>query len=342
MRALFILMVLYIHSNAVPVLKDSPAIPDSLLLFKQIWGEGFTAVAVPGFFLISSFLLFSKPFSLKDILSKKTRTILIPFVIINSFWIVFFSIMQHISSVSPYFADYKINGISGVIGAFFSHYPLYYPFWFIRDLFIMCMLAPVIRMIILKSRWAGLIFTIILAFVPLQIYFVEKRSIVYFVLGGYAACYGTGLRRVLEAVPLRKVPVLIPILAILLLSVAAGLKAEVFGVRILMIYVLLMFLCWYFIVDSMPERIGNKISKLGKYTFFIYAFHEYYMAMLKKALMIVLPKTPVSLWLQYIFIPVIMFILLICIARVLERYCPKLYGFLCGKDYGHFPAKVQK
>lgn len=87
-------MVLFIHSYTKTVSMNSGTIvlqvPGWLNTLKYVISESISKCAVPGFFVISAVLLYRKEFSWWENLKKKLRTLMIPYLIMNTFWVVFY------------------------------------------------------------------------------------------------------------------------------------------------------------------------------------------------------------------------------------------------------------
>lgn len=104
------IMVVFIHSSTLSelyfvdktVIQQIPAWLDWV---SYIISRVISQCAVPWFFFLSGMLLYRKPFRWFDNIKKKTRTLFIPYLILNTFWIVFYAIAQHIPAVSVYFAN---------------------------------------------------------------------------------------------------------------------------------------------------------------------------------------------------------------------------------------------
>lgn len=149
LKFIFMVQVVFIHSYPLPNALEV-SVPCYVAGCKEIVANGICRVAVPGFFFISGVLLFSKEFTWLGNLKRKAKSILIPYLLINSFWVLFFRIMDSFQMTAHYFADeaYQIRGVKDVIEAYLNPTPLYYPFWFLRDLMILNLLASVIKMVI--------------------------------------------------------------------------------------------------------------------------------------------------------------------------------------------------
>ena len=79
---------------------------------------------------------------------------------------------------------------SGVIRAFCAPIPLYYPFWFLRDLFILNIFAKALQMLMDKTPLAGLILSVGAGFniIPLP-FLVSNSSFCMFIMGYYVGRY---------------------------------------------------------------------------------------------------------------------------------------------------------
>ena len=107
-KLLLIILVVYIHSYTENKTIISFSETHYLIQLEYFFSKCIGACAVPGFFLISSILLYRKPFSLGDNLRKKVKTILISYFLLNPFWIIFFFIFQH-TPLNVYFSNEDNN-----------------------------------------------------------------------------------------------------------------------------------------------------------------------------------------------------------------------------------------
>lgn len=89
MKFVFMVCVVFIHSYALPGLPYALDVPRYVAECKEIVVNGICRVAVDGFFFISGLLLFAKEFTWLGNLRKKAKSILVPYLLINSFWIIF-------------------------------------------------------------------------------------------------------------------------------------------------------------------------------------------------------------------------------------------------------------
>lgn len=325
-KLIFMVMVVFIHSGAVPELPFELEIPTYVTVCKSIVVDGICAVAVPGFFFISGYLLFSKEFTWLENLKKKARTMLIPYLLINTFWILFFKVMQSIPGIAPMFSAeaYQVNGIKGIIAAYVNAIPLYYPFWFLRELMILNVFAKLIKIIIDKAPVLSLMMIIFLEFGPVKIpYLVYNESLCMFALSYYVIKYH------LEINKLEKLSVWIWTVAF---GGLTGIRLVTGEHSLMRFPYVIIGIIFFYVISGMIQMSERKEALLwiSQFTFFIFAFHEFYEAMLKKAIMMVIPQYGVVQFLEFWMIPFIIISGCIFWGFILKKYWVRGYRLICG------------
>ena len=159
----FTVMVLFIHSYSRTVSMNSGTIilqvSGWLETVKYVFSESISNCAVPGFFVISSILLYRKEFSWWENIKKKLRSLLIPYFLMNTFWVAFYFVCQHIPAVSDYFSNAENMVASWDLSGWLRGYgfnvisPLLYPLWFLKYLFLMNVLSKVYLAVIKRVPW---------------------------------------------------------------------------------------------------------------------------------------------------------------------------------------------
>ena len=151
MKVGFLFMVIFLHAldeetrfAGVVVVQEWPGV--------LAWGRDLLTgqvlrCAVPGFFLLSGALLFRREFCWKANLRRKFRRLLVPYLLLNTFWLAVCLLGRKIGALSAYFSSeatnvYAWNGwqwINAYVG--FQGGPVAYHLWFLRDLFVLNLLA---------------------------------------------------------------------------------------------------------------------------------------------------------------------------------------------------------
>lgn len=326
MKFIFMIMVVFIHSTALPELPFEIQVPQYVAVLKEVVTNGISAVAIPGFFFISGFLLFSKDFSWSQNIKKKICNIGVPYIIINSFWILFFKLMQSIPITAPLFAgeSYQIVGISGVIRAYFAPIPLYYPFWFLRDLFILNVFAGVIKTMINKLPIISMLIMIGVSINIISIpILVSNTSLCMFMMGYYVVKYRLDWRNI-EQVNIWEMGAAFFVVTIYKLCVENSAFVMPF-------YSIVGILFWYRMSGVLAKcRIMPDILWCSQFTFFVYGFHEFYEAMIKKIMMMIIPQYGIVQCLEFFMLPVAVTVSCIVIGAFTKKHMPLVYNTLCG------------
>ncbi len=328
-KSILMLAVVYIHSNSIPNLGYPFEREQHVQRVIDIFSEGFLEAAVPVFFVISSFLLYTKQFIFAENLKKKWRTLVIPYLLINTLWIVVFGS----ASLTPVRGaiigtQYEVRGVKGFfdayLGIFERSMPLYYPFWFLKDLILLNLLAVPIGKLV--DRFPILTGIGLLAAYGFGVHFIIASSyILFWSEGCYLAKYYGKCRDVYSRINFKLAT---------LLYLAVFMLYSIFGINFLSFQVILfgveaLFLCK---LSGMliGTRCGDFLLWFSGYSFFVYAFHEYMEAFLKRGIMSILPQTAVIQILEYILLPV--FVVSICLVtgKIARTWMPKLYALVCG------------
>lgn len=320
------IMVVFIHSDAVPELSYSLEIPKYVEVCKTIVTDGICSVAIPGFFFVSGLLLFAKEFSWKRNIKKKIKSILLPYFFVNTFWILFFNIMQSIECVAPYFASdaYQVHTFKEIVGAYVNPIPLYYPFWFLHDLFILNIFAAIIKWLIDKVPILFVLFLVLVQCNMVSIPFlVSNNSFCMFSMGYYLVKYKFNFKTIEKN----------NILATgLLFGVIIFAKLYIFQNSFISFFHSVVGSIFFYLLSGYVREstMEKKVVWCAQFTFFIYAFHEYYEAMLKRIVMTVVPQYGVVQLIEYFLIPVCMVGICISVGAFMKKKLPFIYKCICG------------
>lgn len=147
-------------------------------------------VAVPLFFLISGFLFFrwTDEFSY-DIYIKKIRsrfrTLLVPFFLWNLLYILAFFVLSRVSNDAALII-YRNNDVIAIIQKLWVDPPCF-PFWFLRDLMVMCLLTIVFYPLLHYGRWVVPVLFLLLwlcGILP-SVKGFSAQGVTFFLLGAY-------------------------------------------------------------------------------------------------------------------------------------------------------------
>ncbi len=298
--------------------------------------NGITRIAVPLFFFISGFLFFIDinndlvNFTYK--IKKRIKTLVVPYFFWVLFGILIYFLLQSFPQSKMFFTKKLIinyNSLDWLKAIFVNLIP--YQFWFIRDLIVITFLSPFIYFLIRKLK---LIYIIVVAGFWLfnqDTVFLTSEALLFFSLG---ACFSINKPEFLEMKWLNYKwyflflfwQLLITIKTIVLFN--DGLEIIVNLLHKLSIIIGL--ISFWMIYDTLFGLKEIKQYKIFELSFFIFAFHEPFLTIMKKALFFILGKTEVHYLIIYFSAPIISIILSLFSAVVLKKYLNHLYSVITG------------
>jgi len=183
------LAVVGIHAQKGVLYLSGGETPAAALIFLIVCNHLFQA-AVPLYFAISGFLLFLRhdgpPDDYPKLVSRRFRSLFLPFLLVNGFWLAYLSATGAIPGIggSTYLKTrgylQLLLGLDGL--------PLIYPLWFLRDLFVLFVLSPVLGWLLRHAAYAGLaLLWLCWNFLPQGDVPVAYLGVFFFYLGGLAA-----------------------------------------------------------------------------------------------------------------------------------------------------------
>lgn len=341
LKVIFTIMVLFGHSysNTLSFADEQIVVTGAewLSRFKVIVSSVIVSISVPGFYFMSAFLLYKKPYSYMDNLRKKIRRIAVPYLIVTTFWIAALYIAQKIPGLNLLFSGSNrvITGwsakdwIEAYWGSSNSRFPFVYPLWFLRDLFVMNALSKVFDVITdLLGDFSIILFILPWLFAASSpVYFCDIRAVCFWGIGCYFA-KRPGSLSFLERINKGVLTV-----AFIVLTAASYIVSEAGFGGALVVYrisVIVSLMFWYMITSVIGSRSKTFLLSLAKYSFCIYLFHEFSMTTLKKILAKILPASVAFQFIEFILIPVIILFFTIACCMLLERFTPGLYAVLNG------------
>lgn len=157
LRALLILTVLGVHSLKGVRFHLGSITPAADVFFTVLAFHIFQ-VCVPLYFAIAGYLLFLRYDGglrgYPQLVVKRFRSVLLPFLLLNAIWICYLILVGGIPGIGGT-TVYKTRGfLSLLLGI--DGLPLIYPLWFLRDLFIYFLLAPLFGLCFRSISWMGL------------------------------------------------------------------------------------------------------------------------------------------------------------------------------------------
>lgn len=287
-----------------------------------------SSVGVPVFFAISGFLLFfywdSHGRGYKRMMVKSLRTLAIPFLL----WLLLFLMLEifegfltkaSLSEILP--AGGFLEWINYLVGIpFFSAPLIYQPLWFIRDLFILRLLAPLIYTLVKKCWTVMLAISFLIWFLPFTPTYT-RFSLAPFIL---SACLCRGEIRELMGKVKRYWGIAF-LLGAGISIINTNLDIQILTNISYALYCFAIYGLGYFL-----EKKTSKLDAYIEYSFLIYMLHGKIIVTFQKICIAVILQNIAVVCLEYFLLPLLSIAASLAIAWMLKRFAPKLTRILTG------------
>jgi surface polysaccharide O-acyltransferase-like enzyme len=323
---------IYFHGNI-----DVLQIPLYVEKIRELLSGIISRVAVPMFFLISGYLLYARETNFLSVLKKKSRTIVLPYIIWQFIYLLWAFMVQN-NPIRESFAqpeDRLLNyGILDWLQAFFGNFtkdpglgrtPYNYPLWFLRDLFILDLFFIPLKRLIDKFPFGILIIAVLLWIADTQLWIVSPEALLYFILGYYIVKYSISEKRI-DTIGFMDISILYTFTVILELFFTDKFNAiHKFNIIVGIIFFIKVSL---YIIGN--NKVYNRLIWLGRYGFIIFAFHAMILQYVIKVMYIIIPLKDGLILLEYFSAVIVTIVLCIISGIILEKTMPKVYGILTG------------
>lgn len=340
LRFILTIMVIYIHSygsvSAFSADMTSYESANWLNNTKYIISQIITRAAVPGFFLISSILLYRKPFNWAQNIKRKLKSLAVPFFVVNIAWIILFLVLQAVPATAGIFNspdniikdwDFR-QWINGIFGLPDDVVPFLYPLWFLRDLLILNFFAAIIWWLVDKVPELMLLGALILWFfysIP-NCAVPDYQAVSFWIIGAYI------IRRNINLRLLDKVPciLLLALIAFGIWKFMPFIYADVRLWHVNLCITLCLVFAFIFSGKITNSKSKSFLLKLSSYSFSIYLFHEFTTLLFRKIAVAIFPGSLISQFLQYMLIPFVVTAFCIVFSIVFKKLMPRFYTLLTG------------
>lgn len=336
-NALLAILVVLIHTENTSLFSFAPSALSSFVKgFEWLISKNFASIAVPSFFMISG-ILFYRDFSLK-LYPKKLKarffSLIIPFLLWNLFRFVLFYIFGKTGITEKFFGAPRLlfTAQNFFEGIFFYKYNL--GFWFMYQLILFTILAPVIRCIV-KNKWVGLFAIISLIalyssdilgnflIVTLKRRFILLDCTIYYIIGAYIGTHFFDI--------VNKKSTYIKFFAISGIIFGQLLNIVFIKTSILLFYISFLIVsaisAWYLYDYVKIKPIAKSVTSI---TFFIYAAHGTVLELLQVMGGYIFPDTPYFALITYIIYPIITLTVLVGTSLVIKKSAPVFWKLING------------
>jgi hypothetical protein len=291
---------------------------------------------VPLFFLLSVFLLYLKEPDFPKNLSKKCRTIFLPYVLWAVLVLLFLFTAQSFSFTKPYFANFIVRNFSLLdwIGAFLGHFgkfandlgtPLVGQFWFLRDLFILNLLFVIIKKFVDFCPGGTLVLFFILWVGGINIYIVGSGALFFFTLGYYIVKYNISYKHLDN---IKTFDMAVMYMTTIIISLFF--RESITIISSLNIVVGIMFFLKLSLSFIKDDKTYRTLTWLEQYAFWVYATHMIVIAVMIKLSVKIMPMNGAWLLVHYFVVTLLCIFILVCVGVVFRKIFPKVFSILTG------------
>jgi succinoglycan biosynthesis protein ExoH len=246
---------------------------------RVLFGEVIFRSAVPCLSAISGYLLFrnGRLGCYITLIKRKFTTLFVPFIIFNTgLYVLVFTAQQHDIAVG-YFPDLQSLSTSDSLNLMFSYsaHPINLPLYFLRDLFVCIILAPLIELLVLKVPIITLTAIFTMTMVPWHWYLLLRVDILFaFTVGATLSLHEINIC-ILDKI--RGILFLLFLLAssafayILLVSVDHEARTLVLGRKLLLI--LGVGCIWSFGSSIVNNPFGDFLFRHSRASFWLFCTH---------------------------------------------------------------------
>ena len=350
LRFFLAILVVFIHNNytlkniADAVAKGEPDIlfsPNTLSKWIQLFiSQGIAKCAVPLFFMFAAYLQAIKADSYKVLLKKKFKALFFTYFLWIGLYGFYSSVVKIIIlKIAPSFIENPDTTMFTWTITDWFHKIIGYgtgdgipefagQFWFVRDLFILVIVSPIIQFLLKKFKLGFFILVFILYFLEIKVYFVRTTALFFYVSGLYWGYYNFNLFKIIDKIKFSEV-IIVWIFSFLWEFIGFDEGNAIGSFTELSSCVLLLKLSANIIKN---EKIYNIANYLSGFSFFLYAIHmpllnEY----LKKLWIHFFPmKNGFFCLFEYFGVTILIVVIGTGIGIVLKKICPKLFILLNG------------
>lgn len=330
-----IVLVVFYHNEAggefTRILQGAPAYS----FIVDLIANGFAGIRVPAFFLIAGFVFFTnfRPtvgwFRVK--ISSRARSLLIPLVLWSALWMLVFATVQRVPATASFLsgtsvwsariAEFSPLRIAQALLGPSSQLFLYH-LWFLRDLFILVLLTPLIYFLIKASR-GWITFVLLIAWAAgVANNLVANEGLLFFVVGCHLAVSGTSVFFTDRLGPYAIA------CWIVLKALEPSSSPWLFKPWVLCGVVVVFYLSGWL---SRAPAISGFLTHAARYSFFVFVAHEPLLTIVRRLYFKAwAPQTPSDLFAAYFGVVLLTLILLLAFFKLAERLAPRVLHLMTG------------
>lgn len=342
MSFMCIMLVVWIHTYYT----EGQSYTSSVFLM-NFWGCGVCTLAVPLFYTISGYLFFLGTMEkgvtniyIKQI--KRMRTLLVPYLLTNALSILFYYLLRVLTEMKPTVGvlinnnllDRAEPGCLGVIKYCFWDGPIAFQMWFVRDLMVLVVFAPIVYNILrfsARSKWFGIV--AIIACVLLIDWHANPLSWAagWFILGGV---FSSNPFLNVEIEKHTWIGYLFAVISLFVIMTDTLYAAGLNDLFLDMDYITICGVPSVWIIYDKVSRKqlfadGHKMKILYGSTFFVYLIHEPFLNIFKK-IPFFISYSELFINISYILCPIVFVLCAVAVGVLFKKSFPRCYYIFTG------------
>lgn len=323
----FSVLVVWAHSFNAELFLGQGSVAESVEHVENFFGDTLAQIAVPGFFMISSYLFF-RNFDISRLRGKwdsRIDSILIPYILWNAIYYAGYLLASRLPGLSQVVGKGVIPWSLQELTRAILHYKYNYVFWYLYQLILLIVLAPVIYMLI-RKKVTGFLY---LGFVAMAVHSrwqlpqLNMDALFYYSTAAYLALHartwvetGAGRGRMLTGLAMIATACVCQYLYVSQAAVLAIVLGRFLAPAGL-----------WLIAD---ERKLPEPKSWMTNNFFLYATHFAFVRLINKTGALVLPALPVVAFIMFFMMPVYTVIISHIIGTFMRKSAPNTWKLLNG------------
>lgn len=332
---LFSILVVWVHSFNAELYLGAAEAAAWVERLEWILGQGLAQIAVPGFFMVSSYL-FYRGFTWSKLRSKwmsRVRSVLVPYLLWNFLYYMGYVAATNVPLLSgligkppvPFTVPLLANALAG-----HAYNPV---FWYLYQLILLIALAPVIYPVMKRTLTgsAALLFIAYALWRGWDFPHLNMDALFYTCAAAFVSLHKDTWAGFAEMRPVGKKRWEYTGL----LLAALGVMAVLGHTGSALYRNPLLTVCWrlwgvcscWFILSCIRLAAARDWMKQ---TFFLYAVHFAWVRLINKAGAMLMPGSPAAALTMFLVMPLLIVIISTCIGRLMRVWVPGLYYVLTG------------
>ena len=338
---LLIILVVFLHSyNATIRFENSELEVNEGLynILQEFISQGIARIAVPLFFIISGFLFYRnvdgtfQGFVIK--MKSRFRTLVVPYLLWAIFGVLLYLFLQTFPLTKMFFVQKLIRAYSvkELLEVIFIH-PIPYQLWFVRDLVVLVICSPLIYGLIKHLKYVALLLFFmgwaINTFYPIYL----NQPLFFLGIGAFLGIYKKELLNVNTS---KYAYLFINLWLILCLMKALCVSQGITGILpagLTKGSILVGIIGAWSLYDKLfwDKKITESLLyKYFSFSFFIYAFHQPFMLIVKKMLFFIIGKFAIAPLVIYFSAPIVTISFALLVGKYISKLSPRFYSVITG------------